>query len=341
MDPFERIAIGNTGVEVTRLGLGGAPLSGMEVVDGRFGGSLFQEAVALIRRAYGLGIRYFDTAPLYGAGRSEARYGRALSGYPRSSFTISTKVSRVLLLVDPEKPEPRGEDGLPDYTCVFDFSEEGVRASLDSSLERLKLASVDILFVHDSDERGQHTDDEFAMALQAAVELREERTVRSIGMGMNEWERTARMVKRFDLDFILLAGRYTLLDQSALPEFLPLCLERGVKLVIGGPYNSGILAGDLHGPVLFDYRRAPEHFVEKARRIKTVCGRHGVELRAAALQFPLAHAAVISVVPGAASIAEVEENVRLMQAEIPRELWTDLKANGLLPESAPTPSSDD
>ena len=341
MDPFARIAIGNTGVTVTPLGLGGAPLSGMEVADGRFGGSPFQEAVALIKRAYQLGIRYFDTAPLYGAGRSEARYGRALSRYPRSSFTISTKVSRVLRPLDPEKPEPRGEEGILDYTCVFDFTREGVRASLASSLERLKLASVDILFVHDSDERGQHSDDEFAMALQAAVELREQRTVRAIGMGMNEWERTARMVERFDLDFILLAGRYTLLDQSAFPQFLPLCLERAVKLVIGGPYNSGILASDLDGPVLFDYRRAPENLVLKARRIKGICSRHGVELRAAALQFPLAHDAVLSVVPGAASIAEVEDNVRVMQTEIPGELWTDLKAESLLPESAPTPSSDD
>ena len=338
MDPFERIAIGNTGVMVTRLGLGGAPLSGMEVANGSFGGSSFASAVGLIRRAYKLGIRYFDTAPLYGVGRGEARYGRALSGYPRSSFTISTKVSRVLRPLDPENPEPRGADGIPDYTCVFDFSGEGVRASLASSLERLRLASVDILFVHDSDERGQHTDDEFAMALQAAVELREQRTVRAIGMGMNEWERTARMVERFDLDFILLAGRYTLLDQSALPHFLPLCLERGVKLVIGGPYNSGILAGDLDGPVLFDYRRAPKHLVLKARRISGICERRRVELRAAALQFPLAHDAVISVIPGAASIAEVEDNVRVMRTEIPGELWTDLKAEGLLLESAPTPS---
>ena len=339
MDPFERIAIGNTGVEVTRLGLGGAPLSGMEVADGPFGGSRFQVAVGLIRHAYKLGIRYFDTAPLYGAGRSEARYGQSLSGHPRSSFTISTKTSRVLRLLDPKKPEPRGEDGIPAYTCVFDFSGDGIRASLASSLERLKLDSVDILFVHDSDERDQHSDEEFVMALQAAIELREERTVRAIGMGMNEWEKTARMVERFDLDFILLAGRYSLLDQSALPQFLPLCLERGVKLVIGGPYNSGILASDLDGPVLFDYRRAPKHLIAKARRIKTICGRHGVELRAAALQFPLAHDAVISVIPGAASIAQVEDNVRVMQAEIPGELWTDLKADGLLPEAAPTPLS--
>lgn len=338
MDPFERIAIGNTGVEVTRLGLGGAPLSGMEVADGR---SPFEGAVALIRHAYQLGIRYFDTAPLYGAGRSEVRYGWALRGCPRSSFTISTKVSRVLRLLDPQKQKPWDEDGIPDYTCVFDFTKKGIRASLSSSLERLKLASVDILFVHDSDERGQHTDEEFTMALEAVVELRKEKIVRAIGMGMNEWERTARLVQRFDLDFILLAGRYTLLDQSALPQLLPLCLERDIKLVIGGPYNSGILACNLDGPVLFDYQRAPDYLVEKARRIQGHCVNYEVELRAAALQFPLAHDAVISVVPGAASIVQVEDNIRLMQMKIPKELWTDLKADGLLPESAQTPLLND
>ena len=337
MDPFEKVAIGNTGVEVTRLGLGGAPLGGMVLADGIFVGSAYDEALAIIRRAYEMGVRYFDTAPMYGDGRSEVRYGRVLGEFPRESFAISTKGSRVLRPENPDDLAPYSEDGIPHYVYDFDFSAEGLRASLDSSLERLGLAAVDIFFVHDSDFKGQHTDEDFIEALEAAVELRATGTVKAIGMGMNEWERTGRMVERFDLDYILLAGRYTLLDQSALPEFLPLCVERGVKLTMGGPYNSGILARDLSQPVSFDYLPAPEHLVQQAKALKAVCDRHGVELRAAALQFPFGHEAVISAVPGAASVAELEDNARVMQVEIPPALWAELKAEGLLPEGAPTP----
>lgn len=337
MDPFAKVAIGNTGVEVTRLGLGGAPLGGMVLADGIFVGSGYDEALAIIRRAYALGVRYFDTAPLYGDGRSEVRYGRVLGEFPRASFAISTKGSRVLRPVAADDLTPYSADGIPHYTYDFDFSAAGLRASLDSSLERLGLAAVDIFFVHDSDFQGQHTDADFIEALEAAVELRAAGAVKAIGMGMNEWERTGRMVERFDLDYILLAGRYTLLDQSALPEFLPLCVERGVKLTIGGPYNSGILARDLSQPVSFDYQPAPADMVQQAKALAAVCARHGVELRAAALQFPFGHEAVISAVPGAASVAELEDNVRVMQAEIPAALWAELKAEGLLPEGAPTP----
>ena len=331
MDPFEKVEIGNTGVSVTRLGLGGAPLGGMVLADGIYQGCGYGEALEIIRRAWEMGVRYFDTAPLYGEGRSEVRYGRVLGQLPRGSFAVSTKGGR-LLRPDPENPGIRSEEGIPRYTCAFDFSAAGLRESLDSSLERLGLAAVDIFYVHDSDFKGQHGDEVFIEALEAAVELRASGAVRAIGMGMNEWERTALMVARFDLDCILLAGRYTLLDQSALPELLPLCAERGVKLVIGGPYNSGILAGDLGGRVAFDYQPAPDHLVERARELKAVCDRHRVDLRAAALQFPFGHEAVISVVPGAASVAELEENARLMQEEVPPALWADLEGVGLLPE---------
>ena len=331
MDPFEQVEIGATGVEVTRLGLGGAPLGGMVLADGIYRGCGYEEALGIIRRAWEMGVRYFDTAPLYGEGRSEVRYGRVLAQLPRRSFALSTKGGR-LLRPNSENPEPWSEEGIPHCTCVFDFSAEGLRASLDSSLERLGLASVDLFYVHDSDFKGQHGDEVFIEALEAAVELRGAGAVRAIGMGMNEWERTARMVARFDLDCILLAGRYTLLDQSALPELLPLCAERGVKLVIGGPYNSGILAGDLGRPVSFDYQPAPGHLVQRARELKAVCDRHRVDLRAAALQFPFGQEAVVSVVPGAASVAELEENARLMQEKIPAGLWEELVTEGLLPE---------
>ncbi len=167
--------------------------------------------------------------------------------------------------------------------------------------------------------------------------MRQEGLVKAIGMGMNQWAVTGRMVRRFDLDLILLAGRYTLLEQSALPEFLPTCLERGTLVTIGGPYNSGILARDLDQPVSFDYKPAPQHLVDKARRLKAVCDRHGVDLRAAALQFLFGHAAVATAIPGASTVAELEDNVRLMQAKIPAALWEELKTDGLLPEAAPTP----
>ena len=337
MDPFEKAAIGETGVQVTRLGLGGAPLGGMVLADGIYQGSGYEEALALIRRAYEMGVRYFDTAPLYGNGCSETRYGRVLGEFPRDTYTISTKASRILRPENPEDLEPYSEDGIPHFVYDFDFSAAGIRASLDARLERLGLEAVDILFVHDSDFKDQHEDDVFIEALTAATELRETGVVKAIGMGMNQWERSGRMVERFDLDYILLAGRYTLLDQSALPEFLPLCVERSVKLAIGGPYNSGILARDLDRPVSFEYQRAPQRLVDKARALKAVCDRHGVALRAAALQFVFGHEAVISAVPGAATVAEVEDNVQVMQVEIPPDLWDEIKARGLLPEEVPTP----
>ena len=337
MNPFESITIGNTGAKVTRLGLGGVGVSGMVLADGIYQGSSFDEARRIIRRAYELGIRHFDTAPLYGLGRSEVRYGEVLSTLPRDSFSLSTKVSRRLVPADPSDLTPHDDDGIPEYTYEFDFTAAGIRRTLESSLERLRLDSVDILYLHDSDAVDQHTDDHFAEGLQALVELREKGVVKAIGMGMNQWQVTARMVERFDLDLILLAGRYTLLDQSALPEFMPLCVERGVRLSIGGPYNSGILASDLDQPVSFDYQVASPEIVEQARRIKAVCDRHQVELKAAALQFVTAHPAVATTIPGAASVAEVEDNVRLLQEEIPAALWAELKAEELLPAAAPTP----
>ena len=337
MDPCEKVAIGRTGVQVTRLGLGGAPLSGMVLADGIYQGSAYDQSLEIIQRAYDLGIRYFDTAPLYGEGRSEIRYGRVLGGLERASFSISTKVSRLLIPADPAALSPYSEDGLPHYNIQFDFSRDGILRSLEESLKRLQFEAVDVLYLHDSDFAGQHADEDFAAGLSTLVELRQQGVVKAIGMGMNQWELSGRMVERFELDFILLAGRYTLLEQSALPEFLPLCLERGVRLAIGGPYNSGILARDLDQPVSFEYQPAPPHLIEKARRLKAVCERHRVELRAAALQFLFAHAAVATVVPGAATVAELEDNVRMMQVEIPADLWAELKSENLLPAAAPTP----
>lgn len=256
---------------------------------------------------------------------------------PRGSFAISTKVSRIFRPADPDDLTPYSRDGIPNFVYDFDFSVDGVLASLESSLERLGLEAVDILFVHDSDVKDQHSDEEFIKALKSAVELQEKKVVKAIGLGMNEWERTARMVERFDLDFILLAGRYTLLDQTGLAEFLPLCVERGVKLTIGGPYKGGLLARDLNYPLSYDYGSASKHLIDKAKALKIVCDRYEVELRAAALQFAFGHEAVISTVSGAATVVELEDNVQMMQAEIPQGMWDELKAEKLLPEGIPTP----
>ncbi len=337
LNPFESVEIGTTGVSVTRLGLGGAPLSGMELPNSLFGGTSYDNAIELIRRTYQAGVRYFDTAPLYGEGRSENRYAAALKEFASESYSLSTKVGRLLVPRDPQDLEPRSDDRIPRYKIQFDYSRDGVARSLTESLERLGLGAVDILYVHDHDFSGQFPENTFEEALAATVDLRSDGIVKAIGMGMNECESTGRMIERYDLDIVLLAGRYTLLDQTALPNLLPLCLERGVQLAIGGPYNSGILARDLNESATFDYKEAPPEILEKARRIRNVCERHSVDLRAAALQFPFAHPAVATIVPGAKSIDELEDNIRLMQQEIPSDLWSDLKSEDLLPADVPTP----
>ena len=337
MDPLEKVAIGNTGVSVTRLGLGGALLSGMVLGGGLYGGTARAAAISVIKRAHELGIAYFDTAPLYGSGRSEARYGGALPGVPRDSFVISTKCGRVLYAVDGRDDDFRA-DGLPRLEVRFDMSRDGIRRSLEESLERLKLDSVEILYLHDPDVApGDGKRQALESALPAMIELREEGMVKAIGCGMNIWEWPAEFVKNFDLDIILLAGRFTLLDHDAYDEFLPLCAERGVMLAIGGPYNSGILARDLDEPVTFDYGPADEKWLVRARALKSVCDRHDVDLKAAALQYVLAHPVVASAIPGAQSVEEVEGNLAAVAADIPPDLWAELKQEKLIPADAPTP----
>ena len=212
MNPFERIPIGDTGVTVTRLGLGSAPLGGNTAAEGLYGGAKFDQSQRIVDRAYKAGVRYFDTAPLYGWGRSEARLGMALGGRDRESLTISTKAGRLL---NPVSKEPRGPENLPELEAVFDYTRDGIRRSLDESLVRMNTDRVEILYLHDADQGGLEREG-FETALPALVELREEGVVKAIGCGMNEWEMTARFVRAFDLDLILLAGRYTLLEQGAL-----------------------------------------------------------------------------------------------------------------------------
>ena len=307
--------IGRTSLHVTRLGLGGVFLAS---------DAPRAEAEALIDRAAELGVRYFDTAPMYGVGESERRYREPLARLERSGFVLSTKVGRVLR-EDVGGAEP----------WHFDFSRDGVLRSFETSLQRLGLERVDILLVHDPDD---HADQALREAFPALIELREQGLVGAIGAGMNQWQLELRFARELPLDCFLLAGRYTLLEQGALDEFLPYCEANGISVIGGGPYNSGILASNLDADASYNYGAAPAEMLDRARAIKAVCDRHEVPLKAAALQFILAHPAFAAVIPGAASVAEVEENARMIETPIPADLWPELRSAGLLHPAAPVPS---
>ncbi|HTU00490.1 MAG TPA: aldo/keto reductase [Candidatus Sulfotelmatobacter sp.] len=326
MNPVEQVRLGRTSVILTRLGLGTAPLGGL------FRPTAESEAAETLAQAYALGIRYFDTAPLYGYGLAEARVGRALGAKPRDSFVVSTKVGRLLRPDAPPDPSQYhgGEPfykGTPPVNPVFDFSYDGVMRSLEESLARLQLDRVDLLYIHDPDRHHQQALEGAYRALDA---LRAAGTVGAIGVGMNRWEPLARFAREARFDVFMLAGRYTLLDQSAFPELLPLCAAEGIRIVAAGVYNSGILA-DPRTKARFNYVPAPAVLVERALRLEAVCRRWGVPLRAAAAQFPFSHPAVISVVLGSRAAADIAENAALLQLPIPPALWQDLAGEGLLP----------
>ena len=323
----DRVEIGRTGLRLSRLGLGGVALSGAPPSTDPQAPAPEGEAVALIRRSLDLGLNYLDTAPMYGVGESEKRYGQALAGVARDSFVLSTKVGRVL------RPDAAAGGRL---AWSFDFSRAGAMESFESSLARLGLDRVDILFVHDPD---AHYRDAVSEVFPVLRELRAQGRVRAIGAGMNQWEMELAFAREGGCDCFLLAGRYTLLDQTALPEFLPYCVEHGISVIAGGPYNSGILAVGPREGATFNYRAASPEMMDRARRIAAECDRFAVPLRAAALQFILAHPAIVSVIPGARSVAEVEDNVRLVEHPIPAELWADLKRQGLIAAQAPTPGA--
>ena len=338
MDPFQKIQLGKTDLTVPRLGLGTAPLSGMVLGDGLYGGTAHGEAVRIIDRAQELGISYVDTAPLYGSGRAEARVGQsAYTAADRDSFVISTKIGRVLNPVVHGISPEMDPDGIGELEPVNTWTRDDVHRSIEESLKRLNLDSIDIIYVHDPDVEDYGEDQAVNEAFPALIELREQGVIKAIGCGMNEWQMPLKFIQLFDLDINLLAGRYTLLDHSGLEEFLPACVERDVKITVGGPYNSGILARDLSQPVTFNYEQAPENLVKQASRLTEICVAHGVDLKAAALQFVLAHPAVATAVPGAQSIAELEQNIAMVQQEIPDALWSDMRSAGLIPDNAPTP----
>jgi len=297
------------------------------------------EADATVQRALDLGMRLFDTAPLYGYGLAEQRMGRVLARQPRDSFVLSTKVGRLLRADAPPDPEyfyegePQFKD-TPPVNPLYDYSRDGVLRSVEESLERLGLDRIDILLIHDPD---KHFAEVMSGAYPALDQLRSEGVVGAIGAGMNQTEMLASFAREGDFDCFLVAGRYTLLDQSALAELLPLCTKKRIAVLIGGVYNSGILT-DPQAGATFNYRPAVAERVHKAQRIQTVCERHGVPIKAGALQFPFGHPAVASVLNGARTAAELDENARLFAHHIPVALWQELKAEDLLPEAAPTPA---
>jgi D-threo-aldose 1-dehydrogenase len=319
VNPAERVPLGRTGIEVTRLGLGTAPLGGMyEAVSD-------EQGRATIDAAWAAGLRFFDTAPLYGHGRSERRLGAALRDRPRDEFVLATKVGRMLRAGGPPDPEGIWVDA-PELHPFFDFSEEAALTSFRESLERLGLDRVDVLHIHDPDD---HHDEALAGAYRALDRLRADGRIRAVGAGMNQAAMLARFAREGRFDCFLLAGRFTLLDQSGLDDLLPLCRREGIAVIAGGVFNSGILADPRPG-AHYNYLPATPELVERALRLAEVCDRHGVPLAAAAVQFPLRHPAVATVLVGARSAAEVEEDVRLFRCDVPDELWADLTAAGLL-----------
>ena len=325
----ERVPLGRGGLQVGRFGFGGAPIGGL------FESVNDERALASLTKAWDIGMRYFDTAPHYGAGTSERRIGSFLSGKPSAEWVLSTKVGR-LIETDEKAPSLSASDGFVGEVGVrrvFDFSRDGIRRSFDASLERLGVDHVDVLFLHDPDEHWQQAIDE---AWPALAGLRDEGAVRSIGAGMNQSSMLARFVRETDMDVVLLAGRYTLLDQQALDDLLPACLERRTSVVVGGVFNSGILARPDRN-LTYDYGQAPPDVIERARQIADVCQHHSVDLPAAAIQFPLAHPAITTELIGARSPQEIEQNARYSHAPIPTQLWDDLRSQGLLRVDAPVP----
>lgn len=320
--------LGASGVPVGPLSFGAAGIGSLytEVTD--------EQARAAVDAAWTCGIRTFDTAPHYGIGLSERRLGAALRDRPRAEYTLSTKVGRLL-----EPTDVGGDDRANGFAVsathrrVWDFSADGVRRSLDASLDRLGLDRVDVVYLHDPDD---HAEQAFREGYPALEELRSQGVVGAIGAGMNQTEMLTRFVQETDVDVVLCAGRYTLLDHRALTALLPAARQRGVSVVVGGAFNSGLLADPGPGST-YDYAPAPPELLDRALRLKKTAERHGTTLRAAALALPAAHPAVVSVLVGARSAAEVRDCAEQFATRVPAAFWRELRAEGLLPDAVPLP----
>jgi D-threo-aldose 1-dehydrogenase len=321
--------LGQSSVEVGELGLGGGPLGGLyQSVDA-------EAAAATLAAAWDAGIRYFDTAPHYGIGQSERYFGDFLTQRPREQFTLSTKVGRVL---EPQDPAGRTDEAFEvpaAYRRVWDFSQAGIRRSLEDSLQRMGLDRVEVLYLHDVEE---HFEEALTSGYPALAALRAENLVGAIGAGMGDAALLARLVRETDVDVVMLAGRYTLLDQSALNDLLPACQERGVSVVAASVFNSGVLAQPRPAPdATYEYRPAAAAMQQRANDIADVCESHGVTLPQAAMAFPFTHPVVASVVLGMRSPQEVQQNAERFTTGVPAELWSDLREQRLLDERVPPP----
>jgi D-threo-aldose 1-dehydrogenase len=337
MRPDARRKFGRVDLEVTAFGFGTAPV-----------GNFLREideatAAAMFARAWEAGVRFFDTAPMYGHGLAELRTGQALRWKRRDDYVLASKVGRLLA------PAPRDTIRFAPWVNAgafdmrFDYSYDGTMRSIEDSLQRMGLERMDIAFIHDIDRftRGADQPRVFAEAMdgcwRALSSLRDQGVLKAIGVGVNEWEVCHAALQARDFDCFLLAGRYTLLEQEALDGFLPLCEARGAAVVVGGGFNSGILATGAVAGAKYNYTPAPPHVVEKVRRIEAVCGDHDVPLAAAALQFVVAHPAVPCFMAGTRTVEQLERNLAWLDHPIPAGFWADLKAKGLLREDAPTP----
>ncbi|MFY2825320.1 aldo/keto reductase [Ruegeria sp. MALMAid1280] len=337
MNPHTLNKFGRVDLNVSAFGFGTAPI-----------GNIFREideatSDAMIQHAWDKGVRYFDTAPMYGHGLSEMRTGHSLRWKDRGDFILSSKVGRVL------KPARRQDinfepwTNAAPFTMHFDYSYDGIMRSFEDSLQRMALEHMDICFIHDIDvfTRGAEQPEVFKQAMdeawKALESLRDQGVVKAIGVGVNEWEVCHAALEQRDFDCFLLAGRYTLLEQDALDKFLPLCEERGAAVVVGGGFNSGILATGAKEGAKYNYAPAPADIMDKVRKIEAVCAEYNVPLPAAALQFVVAHPAVPTFMAGTRTVEQLDQNLNWFSHDIPTEFWADLKTKGLLREDAPVP----
>ena len=334
---LNRKTLGRSKLKLSVLGFGGTGLGNLYVAMSE------RSVIDTLSTAYAAGIRYYDTAPLYGHGLSELRLGGGLRLFADPGVIVSSKVGWRLR---PAFGKPTGAGLFRDITAFArfnDYSYDGTMRSFEDSLQRLGTDRIDILMIHDVDRRNQG--DRFAEvfkeamagAYKALLSLREQGVVKAIGCGLNEWEACQAFADAGDFDCFLLAGRYTLLEQESLKSFLPLCEKRGIGIILGGPYNSGILASGALKDAWFNYAPAPADVLAIVAAIEGICASHGVPLKAAALQFPLHHPCVASVIPGTSGAAELTENLRMLNTPIANGFWRDLKSAGLMDAQAPTP----
>ena len=317
-----------------KLGLGGATFGGSKnnnkVISSKiFGNVSIEKSIELIEYAYNKGIKTFDTSPLYGSGKSEISYGKAIKNFKRDDFFISSKCGRIIK--DKYSKNLASENSIisNNVEIVFDYSEKGIISSVEESLKRLNLNYLDSLLLHDPDQADMEKE-AVETAFPSMIRLKEEGIVKNIGCGINQWEMPMRFYDQYDLDYVLLAGRYTLLENKDSKLFMEKSKKLNTKITIGGPFNSGILARNLNSPVSYNYELAPEKLINKAKKIEIITNKYGISLKSAALNFLLKDEMVTSIVPGMSSINEIDENIKISKDKIPEKLWNELKNNNYI-----------